>query len=171
MTRFETFCFGVCQQYGPTTSTNSSQYGVQVQRSSSATAATTIETGDVTDKIHQPPLSVGAASVTVPAQPPFDNDTDCEQASTSSFGTDVMLSLSDTPFQPSVSSAIQPQHLGQSNNDMKKCILHIQESWFARNKWLHYVPWLQGVLWFVCAKAEKLKMVDKRDPSFIVNNW
>ena len=85
-----------------------------------------------------------------------------------------LWSLSDIPFQPPV-SAIQPQHRGEG--DMKKHILYFQQSWFTRYKWLHYVPVLQGVLCFTCAKAEKLKMVDlanKRDPCFIISgfrNW
>jgi hypothetical protein len=80
--------------------------------------------------------------------------------------------LSDGPFQPQVNT-IRPQHLGR----MKTRVLHFQRGWFQKYKWLHYVPSLQGVPCFTCAKADRLHLVDlanKRDPAFITNgfrNW
>lgn len=92
-----------------------------------------------------------------------------EQAATSS---DADLLLSDGPFQPQVNT-IRPQHLGR----MKTRVLHFQRGWFQKYKWLHYVPSLQGVPCFTCAKADRLHLVhlaNKRDPAFITNgfrNW
>lgn len=93
-----------------------------------------------------------------------------DQEPTSSHEIDLLLS--NAPFQPPVDT-IEPQRLGHN----KTRVLHFQQRWFQKYKWLHYVPSLQGVLCFTCAKAEKLKLVDlanKRDPAFIVNgfrNW
>ena len=98
------------------------------------------------------------------------HDTDDDQKSTSSYEIDILLS--DAPFQPATKN-IEPQHVGH----VKKRVLHFQQGWFQKFQWLHYVPSLQGVLCFTCAKADTLHMVDlanKRDPAFIINgfrNW
>jgi hypothetical protein len=107
--------------------------------------------------------------VTETSEPVHDCDVENEQAATSS---DADLLLSDGPFQPQVNT-IRPQHLGR----MKTRVLHFQRGWFQKYKWLHYVPSLQGVPCFTCAKADRLHLVDlanKRDPAFITNgfrNW
>lgn len=110
-------------------------------------------------------LPPGAMSPHGSAMPTDDIDND--QMSTSS--NDIEVLLSETLFQPPVYT-IQSQH-------MKTRVLHFQQEWFQKFKWLHYAPSLKGVLCFICCKAEKLHMVDlanKRDPAFIFNgfrNW
>jgi len=119
--------------------------------------------------------SSSATSTAVP-QPPDDiaepgHESDRVSASTCESSESDILS-SDSPFQPPV-NIIPPQHLGH----VKTRVLHFQQGWFQKYKWLHYVPSLQGVLCFTCAKAEKLNMIDlatKRDAAFISNgfrNW
>lgn len=99
------------------------------------------------------------------------HDSDQVSASSCESSESDMLS-SDSAFQPAV-NIIPSQYLGH----VKTRILHFQQGWFQKFKWLHYLSSLQDVLCFTCAKAEKLNMIDlatKRDPAFITNgfrNW
>ena len=63
-----------------------------------------------------------------------------------------------------------------TNNKPKS--LHFQQGWFERYKWLHYVPLLERVVCFTCAKAEALHLIElvatKRETAFVsagFSNW
>lgn len=81
--------------------------------------------------------------------------------------------LLEKPFQPPPD--VIPPQLRVTNNKPKS--LHFQQGWFERYKWLHYVPLLERVVCFTCAKAEALHLTElatKRETAFVsagFSNW
>ena len=91
-------------------------------------------------------------------------DRDCGSA------TQIKLANCSTPHQPSDTSLIPPKKTKTQN-------IFFQGKWFSQYPWLHYVPNLQRVVCFSCAKASEmglLNLASLQEPAFIsvgFDNW
>ena len=75
--------------------------------------------------------------------------------STSSTSVD---SIGTGPSQPDV-NCIPSQTVEATASVRRSRLLKFQASWYTNFPWLHYVPHLGGILCFVCAKADHLKLL------------
>ena len=86
----------------------------------------------------------------------------------------VKIVLAPSPYQPSDQREIPAKSREVKG---KRVTEPFQTTWFARWKWLHYVPHLGGVLCYVCAQAyqdELLGLHSQLDPAFLwigFKNW